>query len=198
MVKTILVDDHTIFCDGLERLLIETAQFEVIQKFNSGKNLLAHVNDTLADLLIIDIEMPEVNGFETIKRIRLNNSVLKIVILSMHEEITYSNEAQAIGANAYLVKSLNSDTIVESLINVSQGEKIFLNKLMQSEVETLISDRELQVLRLLSKGKTSNQISTELFISPLTVKAHRRNMIKKLNVSNSTELIIRAFEKGIL
>jgi DNA-binding NarL/FixJ family response regulator len=198
LINTILVDDHALFCDGLERVLTDTKQFCVVNKFHSGKNLLHAPFDPSANLLIIDIEMPGMNGFDVIRRLRLKNKQLKIVILSMHEEMAYSNEASAIGADAFLSKTLESSVLVDLLLRIIKGESIFAKKSQPRENNDLLSDREIEVLRLIAKGKTSKEIGIELNISPLTIKAHRRNMIKKLQVSNSTELISQALEKGLL
>lgn len=198
MINTILVDDHSLFCDGLERVLTDTRLFRVVNKFNSGKSLLNTPIDPSVHLLIIDIEMPGLNGFDVIKRLRLKNKQLKIVILSMHEEVAYANEAYALGADAFLSKTLESTTLVDLLTKINQGERVFEKKPLPKENNDLLSEREVEVLRLISKGKTSKEIGIELSISPLTIKAHRRNMIKKLQVNNSTELISKAMEIGIL
>ena len=186
------------FCDGLEKVLAETQKFYIVKKYNSGKSLLNDSLDPTINLLIIDIEMPGLSGFDVIKRLRLKNGNIKIVILSMHEEIVYSNEACAVGADAYLAKTLESTALIELLLRINHGERIFLKRPPTRENNSLLSERELEVLKLLAKGKTSNQIGQELNISPLTIKAHRRNMIKKFKVNNSIELISRVFEDGIL
>lgn len=198
MIKTIIVDDHVLFCDGLERVLSDTKQFFVVNKFNSGKTLLNTPIDPTVKLLIIDIEMPGLNGFDVIKRLRLKNKLLKIVILSMHEEMAYCNEAISIGADAFLSKTLDSSSLVEILIRIMHGQSFFSLIPAPKENNQVLSEREIEVLRLLGKGKTSKEIGIELNISPLTIKAHRRNMIKKLQVSNSSELISKALEIGIL
>ena len=198
MINTILVDDHALFCDGLERVLTETQKFYIVKKAHSGKSLLNTPIDPSVKLLIIDIEMPGMNGLDVIRRLRLKNQQLKIVVLSMHEEIAYSNEASAVGADAFLSKTLESSALVDLLIRIIQGETIFVKKAQSKEHNSLLSEREMEVLKLLAKGKTSKEIGVELNISPLTIKAHRRNMIKKLKVSNSTELISKVMEGGIL
>jgi two-component system response regulator NreC len=198
LINTIIVDDHALFCDGLDRVLSETKLFRVVNKFNSGKSLLSSTIDPTVHLLIIDIEMPGLNGFDVIKRVRLKNKQLKIVILSMHEESAYSSEASALGADAFLSKTLESSELVDLLIRINQGERVFEQTAQAKENTNLLSDREVEVLKLLASGKTSKEIGVELNISPLTIKAHRRNMIKKLQVSNSSELISKALQVGIL
>jgi len=199
LIKTILVDDHSLFCDGLEKVLTETQKFYIVGKYNSGKSLLTSPVDPTVNLLLMDIEMPELTGFDVVKRLRLKNTQLKIAILSMHEELAYSNEACTIGADAYLSKTLASSVLVDLLIRITEGEKIFLQGTQpRQNNNSMLSERELEVLKLLAKGKTSEQIGLELNISPLTIKAHRRNMIKKLKVNNSAELISKVLEDGIL
>jgi DNA-binding NarL/FixJ family response regulator len=198
MIKTILADDHKLFCDGLERVLNDSGHFQVLQKFYNGQTLLEKVNVHNPDLLIIDVEMPHINGFDAIKRIRLNNSSSKIVVLSMHEENVFSQEAFMLGADAYLNKSMESMQLIDSLLKTVEGQKIFPQTATATKIESPFSDREHEILRLIASGKTSEQIAERLKISHLTVKAHRRNMMRKLNVNNAAELITKALEMGFL
>jgi DNA-binding NarL/FixJ family response regulator len=198
LIRTILADDHRLFCDGLEHVLSDSGRFEVIGKFYNGRSLLDDIQSFNPDLLVIDVEMPHLNGFDAIKRIRLNNSTTKIVVLSMHEEAVFSQEAYMLGADGYLNKSMESMQLVESLLKACDGEKIFPAASRVSKIETPFSDRETEILKLVSTGKTSEQIAERLKISPLTVKAHRRNMMRKLNVNNTAELISKALEMGFL
>jgi DNA-binding NarL/FixJ family response regulator len=198
MIRTVLVDDHKLFCDGLERVLNDSGQFKVIEKFYNGNSLLEKVNTLQPDLLIIDVEMPNINGFDTIKRIRLNNDTAKIVVLSMHEENVYSQEAFMLGADGYLNKSMESVQLIESLQKACNGERMFAASAMTTKLESPFSDREHEILKLIGTGKTSEQIAERLKISHLTVKAHRRNMMRKLNVNNAAELISKALEMGFL
>jgi DNA-binding NarL/FixJ family response regulator len=198
VIKTILADDHKLFCDGLERVLNDSGHFLVVQKFHNGQALLEKIHDLQPDLLIIDVEMPHINGFDAIKRIRLNNTTAKIVVLSMHEETVFSQEAFMLGADAYLNKSMESMQLIDSLLKTFNGEKLFPTASTFTKLESPFSDREHEILRLISSGKTSEQIAERLKISHLTVKAHRRNMMRKLNVNNAAELISKALEMGFL
>jgi two-component system invasion response regulator UvrY len=198
LITTVLADDHKLFCDGLERVLNDSGHFHVVQKFYNGQTLLEKINVHNPDLLIIDVEMPTINGFDAIKRIRLNNTSSKIVVLSMHEENVFSQEAFMLGADAYLNKSMESMQLIDSLLKTVGGQKIFPQASTTSKIESPFSDREHEILRLIASGKTSEQIAERLKISHLTVKAHRRNMMRKLNVNNAAELISRALEMGFL
>jgi DNA-binding NarL/FixJ family response regulator len=198
-IKTVLADDHKLFCEGLERVLAESGKFLVAGKFHNGQTLLENLTHSKPELLVIDVEMPLLNGFDTIKRIRLNNPDIKIVVLSMHEESVFSQEAYTLGANAYLNKSMESASLLEALNEVCAGKKIFpVFTSTVSKIESPFSDREYEILRMIASGKTSEQIADRLHISHLTVKAHRRNMMRKLNVNNAAELVSKALEMGFL
>src|ERR1041385_5487835 len=125
MITTILADDHKLFGDGLRKLLEESAHFKVIGQFVRSDVLLEQMDQLSAELLLLDIDIPGVNGIEALKRIRLKNITIKIVMLSMHEESIYSREAAHLGANAYLTKNIDSSLLIQQLKRVSQGEKLF-------------------------------------------------------------------------
>jgi DNA-binding NarL/FixJ family response regulator len=198
-IRTVLADDHKLFCEGLERVLAESGHFKVVGKFHNGQTLLENIQATNAELLIIDVEMPMLNGFDTMKRLRLSNPHLKVVVLSMHEESVFSQEAFTLGANAYLNKSMESAALIQALLEAWKGKKVFPTVTTSvSKVESPFSDREVEILRMIASGKTSEQIAERLHISHLTVKAHRRNMMRKLNVNNAAELISKALEMGFL
>lgn len=198
MIRTVLADDHKLFCDGLERLLNDSGHFQVIQKFHNGQTLLEKFSVHNPELVIIDVEMPAINGFDAIKRIRVNNTTAKIVVLTMHEETVFSQEAYLLGADAYLNKSMESVQLIESLLRTCNGEKLFPAVSTTTKIESPFSDRETEILRMIASGKTSELIAQRLKISHLTVKAHRRNMMRKLNVNNAAELISKALEMGFL
>jgi len=199
VTRTILADDHRLFCEGLEKVLKESGKFEVCGKFYNGQSLLENYRSLNAHLLVIDVEMPLMNGFDTIKRIRINNPDLNIVVLSMHEDAVFINEAYVLGANGFLNKSLDSSELIKSLVDICDGAKIFpfANK-GEPKLESPFSEREQEILQHIATGKTSEQIAAKLNISHLTVKAHRRNMMRKLKVNNSAELITKALEMGAL
>jgi DNA-binding NarL/FixJ family response regulator len=197
-VKTILVDDHKLFCEGVEKLLNETGSFRVIAKFHDAGSLLQRISNYTPDLLVVDIDMPGLSGLDLTKRIRSTNSAIKIVLLSMHEESIFSREAATLGANAYLTKSIESSNLVSSLEKVCDGQNIFPEWKSGPHFQSPLSERETQILKLIAKGNTSEQIADELKVSGLTVKTHRRNMMRKLGVKNSAEMISRALEMGYL
>lgn len=142
--------------------------------------------------------MPGLNGLDVVKRIRLSDQQIKIVVLSMHEENIFANEAMLVGANAYLVKSIESSDLIQALLSVCSGNQIFPRAEAALQFQSPLSDREHEILRLVSCGKTSDVIANELKISFLTVKAHRRNIMRKLNSRNTAELLKKAMQMGLL
>ncbi len=199
MIKTLLVDDHKIFAEGLERLLTESGHFEIIEKFYDGKSLLENLHLYEPQILIADIELGGLTGLDLITRIRLIKPRTKIVMLSMHEDSVFANESITLGADAFLLKSMEYATLIDSLLQIAEGKKIFpsARKTIRNEPAP-ISDREMEILKQLIKGKTSHQISEDLKISHLTVKTHRRNMMRKLKVSNVASLIRVTIERGYI
>jgi DNA-binding NarL/FixJ family response regulator len=201
LIRTVLVDDHRLFAEGLERLLTESNRFQVIQKFHDGKNLLDYLQTDTPDLIILDIEMPSFHGLDIAKRLGFLHESSKVVFLSMHEDDIYAREAFQLGGYAFLNKSMESSLLIESLLQVSEGKKIFPSmafKATKIESDSPLSDREVTILKLIAKGLTSEEIAGQLHISPLTVKSHRKNMIQKLRAKNSSELLVKAFERGII
>jgi DNA-binding NarL/FixJ family response regulator len=198
MIDTVLVDDHRLFSDGLEKLLNDSRQFNVVNKFDNGVKLLQSIGDLKFDLLLIDIEMKGLDGFETIRRLKLNNDVtFKIVLLSMHEEMVYKKEAFDIGVDGHICKSINEKSLVETLVSIMNNQEFTIDLEPIDKTRALLSKQEIRVLKLISQGKSSAEISLELSISTLTVKVHRRNILRKLNANNSAECINIAISKGL-
>lgn len=199
MIPTVVLDDHVLFSDGLKKLLEESGRFKVIAQFSNGQTFLNSIDGLNPELLIIDIEIPGIKGLDVLRRLRLKKTLLKIVMLSSHEESVFKQEALSSGANGYLSKSLDSSKVIDYLEDVMRGENTFpeTGPVLKTEAK-ILSKQELIILKLIAIGKTSEGIATELNISTLTVKAHRRNMMRKLKAESSSELISIAFSKGIL
>jgi DNA-binding NarL/FixJ family response regulator len=198
MVNTIILDDHRLFSDGLEKLLIDSKKFNVLKKFTNGIELLQSVDNFDLHLLLIDIEMKSMDGIEVIRRINLlNKKDFKIVMISMHEESIYKREAQQAGANGYICKSTNESLFIEQLLAIINNQKVETDWDSPIKEVSILSKQELRVLKLISVGKNTNDISKELLISAFTVKVHRRNILRKLNANNSAECVNIAISKGL-
>ena len=194
----VLVDDHSLFLDGLELLLSKTDKFRVVGKLTDPLMAIDFLAHQEASMVLVDIQMPGINGIDLLKRILSRFPSLKIVVISMHEEDDFVQEVMSLGGFGFLNKSLDSDKIVEELVKISKGQKVFPRRAKKITQSEHFSDRELEILRLLAKGKNSYEIAEQLFITLNTVKTHRRNMLRKLNASNTSQLLKIGFDNNLI
>lgn len=199
MTRTVLLDDHQLFCDGLEKLLNDSNEFNVVKKFTNGVDLLQSIESLELDLLIVDIEMKTLDGIEVLRRINLSNKKdFKVIVISMHEESIYKREAQQAGADGYMCKSISETLLINHLRGIINNQKMEPDWGNPIKEVSILSKQELRILKLIATGKNTNDISKELLISAFTVKVHRRNILRKLNANNSAECINIAISKGLL
>lgn len=198
MIRTVLTDDHSVFLDGLGKLLTETNEFEIVGKFSDGLALLDKIDSLHPDLLILDIDMPHMSGLEVIKRLRARDKKTKIVMLTMHDEVGYLMEAASLGANGLVIKSTKTDSLIKTIHSILEGINHFPKTHHVTESYSLLSDREIEILKQLSDGQNNESVSQSLKISVLTVKTHRKNILRKLNAENSLQMIRIAYEKGLI
>jgi DNA-binding NarL/FixJ family response regulator len=207
-IKLILADDHVLIREGFKALLGKNENFDVIGEASDGKELMRLLEVNPPDVILVDITMPEMNGLEAIAAIRKEDSYVKIIVLTMHEEREYVLKAIKYGANGFLLKNVEKQELETAIKSVYEGGKYFspfvINILADSiskpEPEELpdITPREKEVLELVAKGMSTKQIADQLSISIRTVESHRINMLKKMKVNNSAELIRKAIEFKIL
>ena len=214
--KTILiVDDHPFFREGLKSLLARHSEFELVGEAGSGDDGLRKAKRLRPDLVVIDISLPDGSGIEVTRNIRELLPETRVVILSMHSRIDYITKAFEAGATGYIVKESATEKLLECLEAVSKGEHFMdsslhykvVEKLMKSrEQEAKITDagynaltrREQEVMRLLAQGLSSKKIAEKLFISPKTVKNHRSNIMNKLDLHSTVELVRYAAKFGLI
>ncbi|MFZ5999934.1 MAG: response regulator [Bacteroidota bacterium] len=195
----LLIDDHFLFMDGLELLLNQTDKFQVVGKLSdplAAIDFLARQTDI--SMVLVDIQMPGINGIDLLKRIQSRFPQIKVVVISMHEEDDFVQEVMTLGGFGFLTKSLDGEKIVEELLRISKGQKVFPRRAKKATHSEHFSERELEILRLLAKGKNSYEIAEQLFITLNTVKTHRRNMLRKLNASNTSQLLKIGFDNNLI
>ena len=214
--KTVLiVDDHPLFREGLKSLISRNTRFEVVGEAGNGREGLRMAKGLKPDLVIVDISLPDKSGIDLTRSIRSLLPETRIMIVSMHSKIDYITEAFQAGATGYVVKESAADRLVQGLEAVSRGEYFLdtslshkvVNKLMEfpekkakitdARYETLTS-REQQVVRLLAEGLSSKEIAEKLFISPKTVENHRANIMNKLDLHSTMELVRYAAKLGLI
>lgn len=204
-IKIIIADDHKLFSDGLSYVLNETGKFEIIAKANNGKELIDILKTEDADIIIIDINMPEMNGIEASEIILKKSPETKILILSMFSELNYYEQLIEIGIKGFINKDANVNQLSNAITTVINGETYFSQELLMSiykdkknKKAALFSDREIEILNLICKGLSNLEISKSLFLSERTVERHRANMIEKTNSKNSISLVIYAIKNDLI
>jgi DNA-binding NarL/FixJ family response regulator len=204
-IRIVVVDDHALFRAGLISLLSQMPEIEVVGEGGNGKEALEIVIRTQVDIILLDVNMPIMNGVEAVKALRkiTDCPILMLTISKQQEDLIGSIKA---GANGYLLKNAEPEELRKAILLVIEGKSI-LSPEVTSQVMGMIrehqpgndvSGREIEVLRLLAEGKTNAQIAADLVISQNTVKTHIKNTMKKLGASNRTEAVNIAIQKGIL
>ncbi|MDI5948130.1 response regulator [Flavobacterium yafengii] len=215
-IRVVLADDHVFVRDGIKSLLENEANIEVVGEATDGLEALKIVESCKPDLLILDIRMPNMTGIEVVEKLRSQNNLVKIVMLSMHESEEYVLKSIKAGADGYLLKGSSKEEFLKALQTIANGGKYFsgdissiligqLNnstsiqesKQMPDE-EQLITKREREILKLLLSGKGNKEIAEALDISKRTAEVHRFNLMKKLKVKNLMELSNKANEYSLI
>ena len=203
----LIVDDHPMVIAGLEQLLSSLDFVQVKATACSAAMAMAKLKEQAIDIVLLDINLPDVNGIDLCKKMKCSFPKVKIVGLSTFSERSYILRMLDNGASGYLIKSASAQEIENALRTVLDG-KLYLSLAMEHMLQpaaTLqagslpaLTRREKEVLQLIANGKTNTQIAAELFISPLTVDSHRKNLLTKLDVHNTAALIRLAVEQRLL
>jgi len=205
-IKVLLVDDHQIIIDGLKSLLKNSDEIIVAAEANNGREALRILGILSIDVVLMDIDMPIMNGIDTLKEIGKRGSKVKVIILSMHNEAGMIKSLIEIGAKGYLLKSCTQDELIAAIRKVASRQSYFstevtlslLNPAQNSQQTELLTDRETEIIKLIAEGFSNKEIGNQLFISHRTVDTHRTNLMKKLDVSNIAGLISYAIKNGIV
>jgi len=207
-IRLILADDHPLIREGFRSLLSKSEYFEIVAEAESGTDLIEKASEHHPDIVLVDITMPQLNGLQAIERLKEMDSSLKFIILSMHEEREYVLQAIKTGAQGYLLKNVEGEELERAIRTVNDGGKYysaFVTQILaesiskpENTVEAEITLREKEVLQRVANGQSTKQIASELNISIRTVESHRINLLRKLKVNNSAELIRKAIELKIL
>lgn len=214
--KTVLiVDDHPLFREGLKAIIERDSKFEVVGEAGRGREGLRMAKKLKPDLVLADISLPDQSGIQLTREIRSLLPDTRIMIVSMHSKIDYIAEAFQAGATGYVVKESASERLMNGLENVSKGQYFLdssvshevVKKLMESPgKEAKITDgaygtltpREQEVMRLLAEGFSTKEAAEKLFISPKTIENHRNNIMHKLDLHSTVELIRYAAKLGVI
>lgn len=209
MIRILIADDHAIVREGLKQVISTTDDMAVTGEAADGLEALEQVRKQDWDVIVLDMTMPGISGIDLIKRLRKEKHGLHILVLSMHREDQFAVRALKAGASGYLTKGSAPDVLISAIRRVAGGGKYISRALAEKlafevgpfeekPLHETLSDREYQVLRMISSGKNINQIAVELSLSANTVSTHKHRLMRKLNVSNNAELIQYALSQEIV
>lgn len=207
MISIFIVDDHPVVVEGLKSLIEKLDNHQVVGVAHNAVDTIDLLKNLKVDVLLLDINLPDVSGIDLCKQLRKQFPEIKILGVSTFSDRSYISRMIANGALGYLIKSATSEEIAEAIDTVMQGQlymslklEHLLRPLSVVDRENLpsLTKREKEVLQLIASGLTNNQIAEKLFVSPSTVDTHRKNMITKLEVSNTASLIKLAVETGMI
>jgi DNA-binding NarL/FixJ family response regulator len=207
-VKVLLTDDHLLFLEGIRSLLATEPGIEVVGIATSGPQALEMLRKHPVDIAVLDVSMPGMDGVETTQRIKRQFPQVKVIALTMSNTEKFILGLRDAGASGYILKDRGREELVSAIHAVAAGDQYYsrevANTLMNSisrkreEGRTQLTERELEVLKLIGHGKTTPEIAELLFVAQSTVETHRRNLLSKLGLRNSLELVRYAIGQGLL
>lgn len=212
-IRIYLADDHQVLIDGMQAVLNTNPSFEIAGFSLNGVNVVEQAIKTKADILVMDINMPEKDGIEVLKDLSGSEFPFKVIILSSYDDLKLIKEVMKLGARGYLTKQCAGENIVEAIQAVENGEEYFCktvrDKIFSSFTRNNVKPnsetsnysltvRELEIIKLISLEYSGKEISEELSISTNTVETHRKNLVKKLNVKNSIGLVKFALKHNLI
>ena len=206
-IRIVLADDHQLFRDGMKAMLQATGEMEVVGEASHGAVLLTVLAAQTPDIVLLDISMPPDTGIDLLPTIKARFPAVRCIMLTMHADVQYVLRSLRQGADGYLLKDTDEEELKTAIREVYAGNKYFKNKISDLIVanlsgepspETLLSEREIQIVRLVAEGKITKEIADQLFVSVRTVETHRSRIMKKLGVVNTAEMIRLAYEKKLI
>lgn len=211
-IKVLLVDDHKIVRDGIKLMLEPQAGIDVVAEAESGDEVKQLMEELSVDVIVMDINMPGMNGIATTKMVKDEFPSVKVLALTMSSDDSHIRQMVQAGASGYVMKSAGRDELTRAIHEVMEGKHYFSDQATQSIMLDLvknkgkssapdpihITDREAEVLQMIVKEHTNQEIAEKLYISPRTVDAHRRNLLQKTGARNTAGLVKYAFQNGFV
>ncbi len=210
-INIMIADDHSMVREGIKQLLELDGDIIVTKEANNGKQCIELLDEKEIDVLLLDINMPNMNGLQVLQYIREKNIKIKVLILTIHNEVEYLIRAVEIGVDGYVLKDSDSSVLKKAIFCVYRGEKFIqpemapLLKIKMDEknnsefgVDETLTKREIEVLKLIAEGLFNKEIAYMLAISEKTVKNHVSNIFKKINVSDRTQAAVYAIKNNLV
>ena len=209
MINIVIADDHAIVREGLKRIVSGAEGMQVVDEAKDGNEVMQRVRELNFDVLMLDLSMPGRNGMETIKLVRAEKPSIRILVLSMHQELQYAVRAIKSGASGYLTKESAPESLVLAIRKIASGgayvsaevaEQLALHAMPGSAAlpHENLTEREFEVMQLLAAGGSVTQIASKLNLSVKTVSTHKANLMQKLALDNASELIRYAMRHGLV
>lgn len=209
-IKVMLADDHILMREGIKKLLEFDGSIEVIEQASDGIECLEKLQNVTPDILLLDINMPRMNGIEVLEELKIKKSPLKVLILTVHSEVEYLIKAVDIGANGYILKDsgsaelkqaieniINNDTYIQPNLIPALNSRLINRDVDKEKLESL-TKREVEILAQVASGMFNKEIAANLSISERTVKNHISNIFKKIDVSDRTQAAVFAIRNNIV
>lgn len=207
-INIAIIDDHSMIREGLKQLLELDGDIRVIAEANDGIECMEMLHKQVPDILLLDINMPQMNGIQVLEAIRKEKIKVKVLILTIHNEVEYLMKAVEIGIDGYVLKDSDISILKRAIYAINGGKSYiepsltpYFNRKLEKKKEIrtdALSKREIQVLELIAEGNFNKEIAEKLFISEKTVKNHVSSIFKKINVSDRTQAAIYAIKNGIV
>lgn len=213
-IKIMLVDDHTMVREGLKHALSSEDNIEIIGEASSGSEAVEQIYEAEPDIILMDISMPDLDGLAAAKKIKKIRKSTKIIILTMLENELYIIDALKNNIEGFINKDSSINELMKAIEEVASGERYFNKEITDKIFEhianstvngkshlnrkAILTNRQIEVIKLVAKGLTSKEVAQKLFLSELTVIKHRKNIIKKLDLKNFTEVVSYAHREGII
>lgn len=214
MIKIVIADDHKMFVDGIDSIIKNEKTMQVVGRSYDGPGVLTFLDEHEVDIILLDVNLPGMNGIEVCKSIKSKHPKVKVLAISMFNEESYVTEILNHGASGYILKNTGRDELLQAINKVNEGQSYFSKDVTQTIMKGLmkhrkgskkstklipkISRREKEVLELIVKEHTTQEIADKLFISLKTVESHRSSLLAKLNARNSAGLVRIAMENKLV
>ena len=208
-MKILVADDHAVVRKGLVQIIRQTPDLEVTAEADSGEEVLDLVRSNSFDIIVLDLNMPGMSGFQVIEQIKVSKPDLPILVLSMHSEEQYGVRVLRAGASGYIAKGVEPEKMIEAIRRVASGRRYISSNLAERLLDVLddptdgpphgrLSSREFEVMRYLVEGVSVTEIGNKLHISVKTVSTYRTRILEKMDMSSNAELVQYAVRNGLV